>query len=307
MELRHLRYFTTVAQTRHFGHAAERLQMAQPPLSQQIRQLEAELGVDLLTRTTRQVALTPAGEVFYADAVRILESVESAERHVRRFAAGKSGTLRMGFTGSASYRQLPEIARLVNEFLPGFALEIRTDMLTAEQETALLDSELDIAVLRPPTRSDRISLRAIDREPLVLALPQQHPLNVETSVSMSDLRAERFIMYPESSRSVVRDAIIRSCFASGFYPQVEHESGKTSTLLSLVAAGLGIAIVPDSARGMALSGVVFRDLSDVETVELALAWRRDDQSPLLTSLLTVLESNHFFRLPLPIEVYVEDH
>ena len=307
MERRHLRYLTTVAQTRHFGHAAGRLHMAQSPLSQQIRQLEAELSAELLARTTRQVNLTPAGDIFYADAVRILRAVESAELHVRQFAKGKSGTLRMGFTGFASYRQLPEIARLAREFLPEVTLEIHTDMLTPTQESALLDSELDIAVLRPPTRSDGTSLRTIAREPLVLALPEAHLLAAEPSVSMSELSAEKFIMYPESSRSVVNDAIVKSCLASGFYPQVEHETAKTSTVLSLVAAGLGIALVPDSARSRTLAGVVYRNLLDAETIELALAWRRDVQSPLVERLINILDDNLFFQRPASVEGFIENH
>jgi DNA-binding transcriptional LysR family regulator len=281
--------------------------MAQPPLSRQIRQLEAELGVELLARTTRQVDLTPAGEVFYEDAVRILRSVESAEVHVRRFASGQSGTLRIGFTGSAAYRQLPEIARLVHEFLPSVTLEISTEMLTPAQESALHDSELDIAVLRPPVRSAAIGLRTIERESLIVAVPERNPLSCRQQVSMSDLEPEMFIMWPESSRSVVNDAVVASCLASGFYPKSAVETNKTSTALSLVAAGLGIAVVPESARSMALSGVAYLDLVNAQRVELALAWRQTDESPLIAQLIGLLDDNHFFEILNPTTGPRENH
>jgi DNA-binding transcriptional LysR family regulator len=294
VELRHLRYFVAVAETRHFGQAAERLRMAQPPLSQQIRQLEAELGVELFARTTRQVNLTAAGEVFYGDATRILKAVADSTLRVRRFAEGKLGTLRIGFTGSASYRQLPEIARLVKSRMPGVVLDLHTEMLTPAQELALVDRELDAAVLRPPTREDGISWRTIAREPLILALPEHHRLTEQQVVAVGDLRGEGFIMYPASSRSVVNDAIVRSCLAADFYPRVEHEAAKTSTLLSLVAAGLGAALVPESVQGLALEGVVYKPVQNAESVELALAWRTGDESPLLRTFLDVLEENNVF-------------
>jgi len=294
MELRHLRYFVAVAQMRHFGRAAERLHMAQPPLSQAIRQLEADLGVELFARTTRQVNLTRAGEVFYDDAVRILQSVDDSTRRVKRFADGRLGVLRIGLTGAASYAQLPHIARIVKRELPGVALEIHTEMLTPAQELALTESRLDVGVLRPPTREEGITCRAIAREPLVLVLPEHHRLADEPTVSVADLRPENFIMYPAASRSVVNDAVVRSCLAAGFYPHSEHEVEETSTLLALVAAGLGVALVPESVRAVRLDGIVFTPVQDTESVALALAWRGNDTSPLLERFLAAMEANDVF-------------
>lgn len=307
MELRHLRYFTVLAEVCHFGQAAERLHMTQPPLSQQIRQLEAELGVELLTRTTRNVRLTPAGEFFRHDAVRILQSVDDAVRRVRRFAGGKSGLLTVGLTGTASFTQLPVIARLLKEQLPGVGLDIQTEMLTPVQEEALAAGTLDIAVLRPPTREDTITWRPIAREGWVVALPETHRLAAADTVTMGELRAEQFIMYPSGSRSVVNDAVLRACLAAGFYPSIGHESDKTSTQLSLVAAGLGIAVLPESVCGMSLKGVVYRPLPDADPIELALAWRRADDSPLLDAFIAMLEGNNFFIDSDTLEGSLEDH
>lgn len=294
MELRHLRYFVVVAETCHFGQAAERLQMAQPPLSQQIRQLEAELGTELFARTTRSVSLTPAGEAFFADAQRILGSVEEAARRARRFADGKAGTLRIGLTGTASYTQLPVLARLVKEELPDVVLDIHTEMLTPAIELALLAGELDVGVLRPPARDPELVLRPIAQENFVVALPDGHRLAAAGSLSIGELRAEDFIMYPAGSQSVVRDAVIRACQAADYYPRVAHESAKTSTQLSLVAAGLGIAVLPESVRGIALAGVHYREVTGAEDVGLALAWPRTRESPLVDSFLAALEDHSIF-------------
>lgn len=294
MELRHLRYFVAVAETCHFGQAAERLQMAQPPLSQQIRQLEAELEVELLARTTRSVKLTPAGEVFLEDARRILRSVDDAASRARDFADGKAGTIRVGLTGTASYTQVPRLARLVKDQLPGVVLDISTEMLTPAIELALMSGELDIGVLRPPVRDASLTLRPIAREQFVVALPAGHRLAAEDSVTIGELRAEDFIMYPAGSRSVVNDAVIRACRAADFHPHVAQESAKTSTLLSLVAAGLGVAVLPESVRGIALDGVLYRTLVGADVVDLALAWRHNDCSALVGSFLTMLDDNRVF-------------
>jgi DNA-binding transcriptional LysR family regulator len=293
MELRHLRYFAAVAGTRHFGKAAQQLHMAQPPLSQAIRQLEAEMGVALFTRTTRQVALTPAGESFLVDVQRILESLEAGIHRARRIHGGKTGVLRVAFTGAASYRALPRIAQLVKRQLPDVGLEIHTDMLTPAQETGLLESRIDLGVLRPPVSEESIRTRTIASEGLVLVLPSDHRLAAGGHLEMADLRPEPFILY-EAAGSVVNDAVVRSCLAAGFSPKVQHEAVGTSALLALVAAGLGVAFVPESVRAASLEGVTFREVEGAETVELALAWRADDSSALLHELLATLDGADLF-------------
>lgn len=288
MELRHLRYFATVADTCHFGRAAERLHMAQPALSQAIRQLEDELGAALFTRTTRQVRLTPAGEFLRVEAQRMLDSVEESVQGVRRIAQGRLGLVRIAFTGTAAFTHLPRIARAVKRELPDVALEIHGDMLTPAQCEGLRDGSLDLGLLRPPAIGEGLSVRTIEVEPLVLAAPSDHRLATEPVVTMTDLRTEPFILYG-SPGSAVNEAVVRSCKQAGFVPHREHDAPGTAVLLALIAAGLGVALVPSSARAMPLAGVVFREVADAGSVELALAWREHRESALVTSVLGVLD------------------
>lgn len=287
MELRHLRYFAAVADTRHFGRAAERLHMAQPALSQSIRQLEAELGTPLFARTTRQVRLTPAGEFFQVEVARILGAVEESVRGVRRIAAGRQGLVRIAFTGSAAHTQLPRMARIVKRELPGMALEIHADLLTPAQVSGLTDGSLDVGVLRPPMSEAGLEHRTISTEPLVLAVAADHRLATEPVISMTDLRTETFVLFAGTD-SAVNDAVVRSCRTAGFVPHHEHEAAGISVLLPLVAADLGVALVPASVRAAPLTGVVFRDVADAATVELALAWRADESNPAVLAVLDAL-------------------
>ncbi|MFF8609512.1 LysR substrate-binding domain-containing protein [Streptomyces sp. NPDC015346] len=302
MELRHLRYFAAVADTRHFGRAAQLLHMAQPPLSQAIRQLEAELGVELFTRTTRQVAVTAAGEVFLADVQRILHAVSEAAARVTRFASGAEGVLRVGLTGSASYRQLPALARLVKREMPGVMLEVHTEMLTPAQESGLLERRLDVGVLRPPIRREGIAHRTLADEPLVVAVPDEHWLSEADVVRVEQLRHESFIMYAATLSSVVDDAVIRSCLAAGFHPRRAYEVTETSAALALVAAGLGVAVLPDSVRSAPREGVLCKRIEGALPVRLAMAWREDDESPLVRNLLNILERNRVFIAPENLEI-----
>lgn len=289
MELRHLRYFVAVADVCHFGRAAERLHVAQPALSQAIRQLEAELDVTLFNRTTRQVSLTPAGEFLQAEAARILGALDTSIRGVRRISAGRHGLLRLGLTGTASFSHLPVIARVVKRELPGVVLEISADLLTPAQCDRLRAGTLDLGVLRPPAAGEDITLRPLDVEPLVLAVPADHRLAAEPVVAMADLRSEPFVAY-SARDSAVNEAVLRGCRAAGFVPRREHEAPGTAVLLALVAAGLGVAVVPASVRALPLDGVVFRDLLDAGSVELALAHRTDEENPVVGAVIAVIEA-----------------
>jgi DNA-binding transcriptional LysR family regulator len=293
VELRHLRYFVAVAETRHFGRAAERLHIAQPALSQSVRQLEAELGATLLARTTRQVSLTPAGAFFYREAVRVLEGLDDSVRGVRRIADGRTGLVRIAFTGTAAFDQLPRIAQVLQQDLPGIALEIHADQLTPTQVEGLNNAQIDLGVLRPPALSDDIEMRTIHTERLALALPTHHRLANEPGLTLSDVAYDGFVVYADA-RSAVTDATLRACQAAGFAPRREHEAPTTAVLLALVAAGLGVAVVPDSARALPLAGVVFRDLVDAPGIELALAWHRTHPSPLVSTVVEALAHRGFF-------------
>ncbi|MFE6645317.1 LysR substrate-binding domain-containing protein [Nocardioides sp. NPDC057772] len=296
MELRHLRYFAAVAETCHFGQAAAQLHIAQPALSQAIRQLESELDVTLFTRTTRQVSLTPAGEFLRAEATRVLSAIDDSVRGVRRIGAGRHGLVRLGLTGTASFSHLPGIARVVKRELPEVALEIHADLLTPAQCERLQSGALDLGVLRPPAVGEGLTLRTLEVEPLALAIPVDHRLAVEPVVALADVRTEPFIAY-SARDSAVNEAVLRSCREAGFVPRREHEAPSTAVLLALVAAGLGVAVVPASVRALPLEGVVFRDLLDAGSVELSLAYRTDDDNPVVDAVIEVLEAADLFTAP----------
>jgi DNA-binding transcriptional LysR family regulator len=287
VELRHLRYFVAVAEERHFGRAAERLHIAQPPLSQQVRRLEAELGEPVLYRTTRSVELSPAGEVLLERGREILAAVDSAIADARRAARGEYGRLAIGFTGSSTYALLPALAAALRAELPGVVLDLRGELLTPAQVTQLLDRSLDLGFLRPPVNERGLSTEVLRSEPLVAVLPESHSLAELESVPLELLGDEPFVTYP--LRSVVHDAVEDACARHGFEPRAAHEVAETSTLVSFVAAGLGVSLVPASVSNMTVRGAVYRPLThDSTRVELAVAWRGDDQRPLLGRALDVI-------------------
>lgn len=292
MEIRQLRYFVTVAQTRHFGQAAALLHMAQSPLSQAIRQLESQVGATLFHRTTRRVELTAAGEAFLRDAQRVLDAVEAAQARVELIGSGHSGLLRVGSTGLAAYKQLPQLARIAARALPDLVLRFVPDLLTPAQETALAEDRIDLAVLRPPLRRPGLASRLIARERLVLAVPVEHRLAGAGPVALPVLREEDFVVYATRD-SVVDAAVTRACLGAGFLPRRTHEVAETSIMLTHVAAGLGVALLPESALALRIDGVRFVPVADDVHVDLALAWRRDDADPALTRLLEALEADGF--------------
>jgi DNA-binding transcriptional LysR family regulator len=289
MELRHLRAFVAVAEERHFGRAAERLHMAQPPLSQQIRRMEAELGAPLLHRTTRRVELAPAGEVLLGRARDILAAVDAATEDARRAARGEFGSLTIGFTGSATYALLPVLATALRQRLPGVALDLRGEMLTPAQVAGLLDGRLDLALLRPPIQQPELALEVIRRESLVAVLPHRHRLAAAAAVRLEELAEEPFVTYPSHFRSVLHDAVEEACARHGFRPRVALEVSETATLVSFVAAGMGVSLVPASVAHMTVAGAVYLPLVDeAAEVELAVAWRRDDDGPVVARALEVI-------------------
>jgi DNA-binding transcriptional LysR family regulator len=289
MEVRQLRYFVTVARTRHFGRAAEQLHIAQSPLSQAIRQLESHLGTPLFERTTRRVDLTAAGEALLPEAVRILESVGAAREQVSRVAAGDLGRLRIGATALATYRHVPDLVRRLGAELPNLTLRFRSEMLTPALEAALVDHRIDLAVLRPPVGDGSIATRLLARERLVLAAPPGWGGgSADGAVALADLADEDFVVY-SAPGSVVGAAADRACRGAGFVPRRTHEADQTSIVLALVAAGLGVALLPASVLAVTVDGVRYRELTGCDvTVDVALAWRREDPSPALEKALAAL-------------------
>jgi DNA-binding transcriptional LysR family regulator len=289
VELRHLRYFVAVAEERHFGRAAARLHIAQPPLSQQIRRFEAELGEPLLYRTTRSVELAPAGEVLLERARDILAAVDAAIDDARRAARGEYGRLAVGFTGSCTYEMLPALAAALREELPGVVLDLQGELLTPAQVSRLLDGTLDLGLLRPPVHVRDLCTEMLRSEPLIAVLPESHPLAGEDALPLEQLEGEPFVTYPSHFRSVVHDAVEDACAAHGFKPLAAHEVAETATLVSFVAAGLGVSLVPASVAKMTVHGAIYRPLAgDTTRVELAAAWRRDDDRPVLARALDII-------------------
>ncbi|KAA0024749.1 LysR substrate-binding domain-containing protein [Antrihabitans cavernicola] len=288
MELRHLRYFRAVAEELHFGRAAQRLHIAQPPLSQQIRQLERELGVALLVRSTRRVELTSAGEDFLRRTVDILGAVDVAELHARRIADGVEGHLTIGCVGSATYSLLPRLVRVLREELPGLDVDLRGEMLAPAQVAALRAGEIDLAILRPPRDAGDLRLEVIRRDRLIVALPDSHRLASHDRIDIADLRDDNFIAHLGQGRSVMSDALTELCATAGFAPNVRHEVAETSTLITFVAAGLGVAVVPDPTSALDLAGVTYVPLSADAGMDLAAAQSNPADSAMIGQVLEIL-------------------
>jgi len=288
-QLRHLRYFLAVAEERHFGRAAARLHMAQPPLSQAIRRLEAELGVELLHRTTRRVELTDAGRAYLARARAILAEVEDAAHEARRVAAGAIGHLAIGCVGSVTYSLLPALSRHLAVELPGVDFSFRGEMLAPDQAGALRSGEIDLALLRPPVADPSLTVTPLRRDRLVVAVPADHRLARRRQIQIADLRAAPVIVHSAGRRSVMYDVVLGLFRDAGIEPHIRHEVGETSTLITLVAGGLGVAVVPEPVTALALEGVAYRRLiRPAATVDLVLAHRPDRSEPHLRRTIALI-------------------
>jgi DNA-binding transcriptional LysR family regulator len=289
MELRHLRYFVTVAEELHFGRAAERLGMAQPPLSQQIKALEQQIGVLLLLRTKRHVELTAAGTVFADEARKILTQADQAVHIAQRAARGEIGQLEVGFVSGAVYGKVPSIFRLMRTRYPEISLVLR-DLTTEEQMEAIQAHRLDIGLIRPPVIASRsLAMQVIAREPLVIVLPRTHRLARRRKISLKALAGERFLQVPRHVAPGFYDQFISICTGAGFFPQIVQEARTTQTIVSLVAVGMGVSIVPASLRRLQRTGVVYRPLEGpAPTTELAVIWRLDDENQALYRFLEII-------------------
>ena len=261
MELRHLRYFRAVAEELHFGRAAERLHIAQPPLSQQIRQLERELGVDLFTRSTRKVELTEAGVAYAKRVDAILEAVDDAGHQAQRVASGLEGHLTIGCVGSATYSVLPQLVRALRDELPHVDVGVRGEMLAPAQLVALEAGTIDLALLRPPIDHPGIQTTTIRRDRLIAVLPADHRLAAADRLRVAELRGEDFIAHVGQGLSVMGGVVAALCAAAGFAPRIRHEVQETSTLVTLVAAGLGVAIVPEPTSALDIAGLRYVPLT----------------------------------------------
>ncbi|HZW11870.1 MAG TPA: LysR substrate-binding domain-containing protein [Noviherbaspirillum sp.] len=292
IELRQLRYFVAVAEESHFGRAAVRLHMTQPPLSQTIQSLEAALGTPLFVRTKRSVALTPAGAALLPEARRILQQAGALPDLARRAASGESGLLSLSFVSTADYSVLPPLLREFRERFPQVQIELREATSDVQLED-LMQGRIDAGLLIPPLHDKakaELDYMTVLSEPLVLAAPHgTKALRGKETVSLKSVADMPLIIFPRRIAPAFHDAIL-GCFRdAGLTPRIGQEAIQMQTIVGLVSAGMGIALVPQSVSNLKRPGVEYKPLSDrATTVETGLAWRRDNQSPVLHTFLELL-------------------
>ncbi len=288
MELRHLRYFVTVAEELHFGRAARKLHISQPPLSMQIRALENELGVTLLKRTQRSVALTQAGNALLGEARHILARVDQAVLMTRRASRGEIGELAIGFISVADYNVLPVVLREFRRAFPLVNLTLR-ESTTDAQIRDLLAGRIDVGFVLPPINEPSLESIPILREPLIAALPDKHPLARKPGkLALENLRDAPFILFPRPYAPGLYDDVVSCCKAAGFSPRVGQEAIQMQTIVSLVSAELGVALIPASLTNLRRTGVTYKALKGGSPLtEVHLAWRRGDDLPALRVFVEV--------------------
>ena len=287
MELRHLRYFIAVAEELNFSRAAEKLGMSQPPVSQQLKQLERELGVELFRRVPHGVQLTRHGEVLWTAARRLTHDVERFRALAEQLKEGKEGVLRLGVVGTALLGRLPALMRDARRQMPQVAFELE-EIESGDQWGAFLEHRIDIGVLRPPIAAEGLSYLDLSREPFVAAVSRDHRVAGSPSISAVDLRSDPFVLFPRRLGTGLYDSVLEVCLQAGFVPQIVHETERMQTVIGLVAAGEGVSIVPQCVKRLQLPGVEYLELRDsAVTSTLSLAWRNDSVTPVLGRFLTV--------------------
>jgi DNA-binding transcriptional LysR family regulator len=289
MELRLLRYFVAVAEELHFSRAAVRLHIAQPPLSQQIRRLEEELGVQLLVRTKRHVELTEPGRQFLASAREILVQVDYAVRQVQRMERGEAGRIAVGMVSSVAYGEtLPRVLRAYRARYPLVSINLQ-EMGAGEQLVALQENRIQVGFLRPPVQEPGLAMTRFMREPLVAVLPAEHPLAARKRIPLRALANDPFIIVPRSQALGGLDLVLGACFRAGFSPNIAQEALELQSVIGFVAAGFGVSLVPGSARKLMHSGVAFVSLAPAEEfIEIAAVHMAENRSPLLAGFLAIL-------------------
>ena len=290
-ELSQLRCFVAVAEELHFGRAAQRLNMTQPPLSRQVQLLERILGVVLLDRTSRSVRLTPAGRTFLIEAKRILRLAESAALATRRIATGEAGRVAIGFTAASGYSFLPNLINLARTRLPNVDLALR-ELVSGEQAEALLTGRIDLGLVRPPLTRPEFDKVRVMTEPLVAALPAGDPRLAKDTITLADFDAAPMVMYAPEGAGYFHNMLSGMFDEAGVSPQYVQHMAQIHSILALVHAGIGAAVVPQAAMRLHFEGVEFRPLATTPAnpVELLVAWRRDNDNPSLKPLLALIEA-----------------
>lgn len=279
MEFRHLRYFLVLAEELHFGRAARRLSISQPPLSLNIQQLEASVGARLFERDSRGVRLTAAGRAFKESATALLAQAESARQLAREIEAGAVGRLRVGFVGSMLYRGLPQRLHEFQHRYPGIQVAL-TELNSQEQIDALLHGELDAGFIHTSRVPDELATELAHREPFVCCMPEGHPLAARAEVALTELRGEPFVLFSRKASPDYYNRIFEMCAAQGFYPQVRHEMRHWLSVVSLVSQGMGVAVVPAALARSGMAGAIFRPLADATVPsEVFCVWKRAPDHP----------------------------
>ena len=287
-DLNQLRCFVTVAEELHFGRAAARLNMTQPPLSRQIQVLERIIEAALLERTSRSVRLTPAGQSFLPEARRILKLADNAAQVARRIAEGKTGSLKVGFTAAAAYGFLPELVAACRRQLPEIDLSLK-EMVSGDQLEALLSGQIDVGLLRPPIARPGMITRRVVAEPLLAAVPYNHPLASVRTIAVRAFDDQPFVMYSPYESRYFHDLLVALFSRANVRPRYVQQMSQIHSILAMVRAGLGLAIVPSAAANLNMSGVQFRPLKGRNQlpVELFMVWLQGSENPLLQQLIDI--------------------
>jgi len=292
MEVKDLEAFAVVAEELHFGRAATRLHMSQPPLSARIKQLEQMLGVQLFERSTRTVALTDAGSRLLVPARKVLGQVAAVQNLAESIAAGEQGRVRIAFAGASSQRALPILTRAVREAHPGIELQLESQTYVYTALDKLLEGSLDLAFARLPTPQKELASRVVEVEKILCALPEGHPRADQAGLSLADLHDEDFVSLPSDTGSILQATMFALCITAGFRPRIAQVAPDSATALALVAAGAGITITLSSVTPAQTVGIVYREMDDIHPSHMfaTLTWRKDDPSPALAAVLKVSES-----------------
>ncbi len=291
MELTHLRYFIAVAEDLHFGRAAKRMHISQPPLSQSIRRLEEELGTSLFNRTSRKVELTSVGNLFLEEARAIVCRADNSVKTMHQYAAGSKGSLRLGFNEPAINTFLSGAVREFIKKYPEVKLSLM-ELETGEQLKALTDRRIHLGIMRPFNCDlGALESKLLLREDYLLALPNGHRFCKRDGIDLSLLKNEKFIMFPKAIQPALFECL-NQCFQKhGFTPDIVQEAVTKQTTLALVESGLGIALVPESSRRLSPPGVVFKSIiGKLPSVDIYAVWQRGDNEPIVSSFLKIIPS-----------------
>ncbi|CAB3750458.1 LysR family transcriptional regulator [Paraburkholderia solisilvae] len=284
IDVKPLRYFVALAETRHFGRTAARLNLSQPPLSRQLAALEASLGVTLIERNSRNVTLTAAGARFYADAKAILAALDQAGRNARAAVLGERGELTIGFTMCAAYSVLPTYARSYSAAFPDVKLNLQ-EIVSNDLAPQVLSAQLDAAIMLSGALHHGLAARTVLTEPLCVALPRRHPLARARQLRIAQLAPDPFVIAVRDVSEALHTTIVEHCRAGGFEPDVRFAVRLQQTVLSLVDEGAGVALVPASMQRAQLANVVFKPLVNAPSISQVLVWLPANRNPCLARFL----------------------